>query len=586
MRRLVVSLSLAILTAVGLAASDQDAATRLHDLFESEWEWRLEENPLLATNVGRHEYNDRLGSAAPEDLERRVERTREFLDDLAAIDRSDLGTEDRVSYDMFRRQLDDRITSHEFGSWQVPINADSGFHMGLARLPEEVPLATVDDYEDYLSRLRELPRYFEEQIGNMRRGLERGMTVPRVVLDGYEQTIAAHVVDDATRSVFWAPFETYPVGVPASEHDRLRSEGREAILEAAVPAYRSFHRFMVDEYIPGARETLGASELPDGEAYYAYLVRSFTTLDVTPEEVHEIGLEEVERIHAEMLDVIEETGFEGTFDEFVEFLRTDPRFYPETPEELLKEAAWIAKRMDGALPALFKTLPRLPYTVEPVPDHMAPKYTAGRYVGPPEGSTRPGIYWVNTYDLPSRSLYTLEALTLHEAVPGHHLQTALAREIDGLPEFRRYSYLSAFGEGWGLYSEHLGLEAGFYTDPYSNFGRLTYEMWRACRLVVDTGIHAMGWSRERAMDYLAEHTALSLHEVRTETDRYISWPAQALAYKMGELEIRRLRREAEEALGTDFDVREFHDAVLLHGSVPLPVLEENVERWIEEQQGE
>ncbi|MFP3940219.1 MAG: DUF885 domain-containing protein [Thermoanaerobaculia bacterium] len=585
MRRLVVSLSLAILTAVGLAASDQDAATRLHDLFESEWEWRLEENPLLATNVGRHEYNDRLGSAAPEDLERRAERTREFLDDLAAIDRSDLGTQDRVSYDMFRRQLDDRITSHEFGTWQVPINADSGFHMTLARLPEEVPLATVDDHEDYLARLRELPRYFEEQIGNMRRGLERGMTVPRVVLDGYEQTIAAHVVDDATESVFWAPFEELPVGVPASEHERLRSEGREAILEAAVPAYRSFHRFMVDEYIPGARESLGASELPDGEAYYAYLVRSFTTLDITPEEVHEIGLEEVERIHAEMLDVIEETGFEGTFDEFIELLRTDPRFYPETPEELLKEAAWIAKRMDGELPALFKTLPRLPYTVEPVPDHMAPKYTAGRYVGPPEGSTRPGIYWVNTYDLPSRSLYTLEALTLHEAVPGHHLQTALAREIEGLPEFRRYSYLSAFGEGWGLYSERLGLEAGFYTDPYSNFGRLTYEMWRACRLVVDTGIHAMGWSRERAMDYLAEHTALSLHEVRTETDRYISWPGQALAYKMGEIEIRRLRREAEEALGTDFDVREFHDAVLLHGSVPLPVLEDNVERWIEEEKG-
>jgi uncharacterized protein (DUF885 family) len=281
-----------------------------------------------------------------------------------------------------------------------------------------------------------------------------------------------------------------------------------------------------------------------------------------------------------MHEVIAEVGFEGTFAEFLAFLRTDPRFYPKSGEELLKQAAWIAKRMDGKLPSLFKTLPRLPYGVEPVPDHMAPKYTAGRYVGAPKGSTQSGTYWVNTYDLPSRTLYTLEALTLHEAVPGHHLQNALAQELEDLPDFRQFSYLSAFGEGWGLYSERLGLEAGFYTDPYSNFGRLTYEMWRACRLVVDTGLHAMGWSREQAIDYLATRTALSLHEVTTETDRYISWPGQALAYKMGEIEIRKLRRRAEDALGTGFDLREFHDTVLLHGSVPLPVLEENVERWI------
>jgi uncharacterized protein (DUF885 family) len=282
--------------------------------------------------------------------------------------------------------------------------------------------------------------------------------------------------------------------------------------------------------------------------------------------------------------VIAEVGFEGSFAEFLKHLRTDPRFYPESAEELLQRAAWIAKKMDGKLPSLFKTLPRLPYGVEPVPDHMAPKYTAGRYVGAPKGSTQAGTYWVNTYDLPSRTLYTLEALTLHEAVPGHHLQNALAQELEDLPDFRQYSYLSAFGEGWGLYSERLGLEAGFYTDPYSNFGRLTYEMWRACRLVVDTGLHAMGWSRQQAMDYLAERTALSLHEVRTETDRYISWPGQALAYKMGELKIRELRKRAEDALGTAFDLREFHDAVLLHGSVPLPVLEENVERWIAAEQ--
>lgn len=584
MRRLVISLSLAILVAVGLAASEEsDEAARLHDLFEREWEWRLEENPLLATRVGRHDYDDRLPSAAPEDRERRVEATRGFLAELKGIDSSQLDDQDRVSHDMFRRQLEDRIVGFEFGGWQIPINADSGFHMGFARLPEEVPLATPEGYENYLARLRALPRYFEEQIAAMRIGLERGMTVPRVVLDGYEATISSHVVEDPTESVFWAPFEAFPHSVPASEHDRLRAAGREAIETAVVPAYRSFLRFMVDEYVPSARETLGASELPDGEAYYAHRVRHFTTLDVTPEEVHRIGLSEVERIRAEMDAVIEETGFEGTFEGFLELLRTDPRFYPETAEELLKEAAWIAKRMDGKLPSLFNTLPRLPYGVEPVPDEIAPKYTAGRYVGAPKGSTRAGTYWVNTYDLDSRTLYTLEALTLHEAVPGHHLQTALAQELEELPDFRQFTYLSAFGEGWGLYSERLGLEAGFYTDPYSNFGRLTYEMWRACRLVVDTGLHAMGWSRQQAMDYLAERTALSLHEVRTETDRYISWPGQALAYKMGELKIRELRSRAEEALGPDFDLREFHDTVLLHGSVPLPVLEENVERWIAEE---
>lgn len=580
MRRLAISLSLAVLLAFGLAAADTEPSSRLHRLFEREWEWRLEQDPLLATDVGRHEYDDRLPEESAEDQARRAEATSEFLGQLEKIDREGLSDEDRVSYDIFRAQLAERIAEHEFGAWQIPINADSGFHIGLARLPDEMRFRTVDDYENYISRLGALPRLFDQHIANMRLGLERGMALPRVVLDGYGVTIASHVVDDATESVFWAPFEAFPTGVPASEHERLRRAGRAAILDGAVPAYRSFLRFMEERYTPGARTTLGASELPRGDEYYAFLVRKFTTLDVTPAEVHEIGLREVDRIYAEMQDVIEKVGFEGTFEEFLTFLRTDPRFYPTSAEVLLERASRISKRMDGELPSLFATLPRQPYGVEPVPDHIAPKYTAGRYVGAPLESTRSGTYWVNTYDLDSRPYYALEALTLHEAVPGHHLQNALAQELEGLPDFRRYSYISAFGEGWGLYSERLGLEAGFYTDPYSNFGRLTYEMWRACRLVVDTGLHAMGWSREQAMDYLAQRTALSLHEVTTETDRYISWPGQALAYKMGEIEIRRLRRQAEEALGTSFDVREFHDTVLLHGSVPLPVLAENVERWI------
>ena len=329
--------------------------------------------------------------------------------------------------------------------------------------------------------------------------------------------------------------------------------------------------------------TIAASDLPNGRAFYINRIRHFTSLDLTPEEIHKIGLAEVERIKGETLEVIREVGFKGDFKEFLAFLRTDPQFYAKTPEELLPRAAWIAKKMDGKLPALFRTLPRQPYTVEPVPDHMAPKYTSGRYVEAPAGSTQSGIYWVNTYKLDSRPLYNLEALTLHEAVPGHHLQIALGHELEQLPNFRRYYYISAFGEGWGLYSEWLGLEAGFYTDPYNNFGRLTYEMWRACRLVVDTGLHAMGWTRQQAIDYLAGNTALPLHEVETETDRYISWPAQALSYKLGELKIKELRRKAEAALGQSFDVRAFHDAVLGSGAVPLDVLEKNIDRFITEE---
>ena len=351
-------------------------------------------------------------------------------------------------------------------------------------------------------------------------------------------------------------------------------------MEGAVQGYRTLFEFMRTDYVPRARATVGASALPKGKAYYAYLVRRYTTLDVTPEQVHEFGRQEVLRIRAEMDAAIAKTGFQGNFEAFLNMLRTDPRFYAKSPDELLKDASWIAKRMDGKLPSMFGKLPRLPYGVAPVPDHLGPKYTGGRYIPAPVGSTQAGEYWVNTFFLDKRPLYTLEALTLHEAVPGHHLQIALAQEMTGLPEFRRFSDVGAFVEGWALYAERLGLEAGFYTDPYSDFGRLTYEMWRACRLVVDTGLHAMGWTRAEAIDYLEGHTALSTHEVRTEIDRYISWPGQALCYKMGELKIRQLRREAEEALGTRFDLRAFHDAVLGNGAVPLPVLEEQVRDWV------
>ncbi len=572
---------LAVLRPAAAVEVGSTAAT-LHDVIKREWKARLAEDPLFATSVGVHESDHLLPSLTPEDLERRDGLWRGFLSELQAIDPDRLDATDRINRAILMTQLEDRVADYRFGDWQIPFNADWGFYASFARLPFEVPLRDVRGYENYISRMRAWPRYVNEQIALMRVGLRRGMTQPRVVLDGIEGVIAAHVVSDPERSVFWEPFRAFPPGVPESARGRLASEGRAAILDAVVKGYATLREFMVGEYLPGARVSLGASDLPEGPRYYAQQIRRFTTLSLTAAEIHVVGLREVARIRSEMEAIIRAVGFKGSFAEFLAFLRTDPRFYARTPEELLKEAAWIAKRMDGKLPSLFKRTPRLPYTVEAVPPDIAPTFTAGRYVEAPVGSTQPGRYWVNTYALDVRPLYALEALTLHEAVPGHHLQGALSQEMEELPPFRRYSYISAFGEGWGLYSEWLGLEAGFYTDPYSNFGRLTYEMWRACRLVVDTGVHAMGWSRDRMIDYLASNTALPLHEVRTETDRYISWPGQALSYKLGELKIKELRGRAEAALGTRFDVREFHDAVLRNGSVPLDLLEGIIGQWIRE----
>jgi len=549
-------------------------------LLAEAWEQDLQEDPLLATATGDHRFDDRLPSLTEGDLERRAAGARARLERLRGIDRASLAPGDRVSYDMFERQEQDALAEHAFRAWRIPITSDSGFHTEIARLWQEVPLASVRDYDNYVARLHAIPTYFDQHVALMREGLRTGFTMPHVVLEGYDATVRAQVVDVAEHSVFWKPFEAFPVGVPAAERERLRAAGREAITSAVLPAYRSLLEFFTREYVPGARQSVGASDLPQGRAYYEWLVRRFTTLDTTPEAVHELGLAETGRIHAEMQAIVAKLGFQGSFQAFLEFLRSDPRFYAKTPDELLQRAAWIAKRMDGRLPSLFGRLPRQPYGVEPVPPDLAPRYTGGRYVGAPLDGTRAGTYWVNTHALESRPLYTLEALTLHEAVPGHHLQIALAKELDGLPAFRRNAYVDAFGEGWGLYCERLGLEAGFYTDPYSDFGRLTYEMWRACRLVVDTGLHAKGWTRQQAIDFMAERTALSRHEITTEVDRYISWPGQALAYKMGELKIRELRARAERALGPRFDLRAFHDAVLANGSVPLTILERQIDAFV------
>ena len=553
----------------------------LQDIFDEAWSFRLNENPLFATGVGIYDTNDRLPLVTEKDIQRRGEYWRDVLKRLDGIDLDRLNEKNRINYKIFHRIVQDRLADIKFKAYLIPLNADSGFHIALARLPNNVPLKSVTDYENYISRLNAIPDYIAQHIELMREGIRIGMTIPKIVLNGYDITISTHVVNSPEESVFYEPFISLPASVPSHEHDRLKQVGRKAVMTGAIEGYRKFLTFFYDEYYPNARETIGASDLPDGQAYYEQRTRHFTTLDLSPEEIHNIGLQEVKRIKGEMTEIITEVEFDGSFQDFLNFLRTDRQFYAKTPEDLLKEASFIAKKMDAKLPSLFNNLPRLPYGVQAVPDHIAPKYTGGRYVGPPEGSTEPGYYWVNTYALGIRPLYNLEALTLHEAVPGHHLQNAIARELDDVPMFRKHLYLSAFGEGWGLYSEWLGLEAGFYSDPYNNFGRLTYEMWRACRLVVDTGIHAFGWTRDEVVKYMVERTALPIHEVTTETDRYIAWPGQALAYKIGELKIKELRIYSENILKEDFDVREFHDVVLGNGSVPLDVLEEQVRNWVE-----
>lgn len=555
---------------------------RLASIIDREWATRLEANPRLARRYDARSQQPPLGSFTDAAIERRADSDRRLLAELKSIDRAALGRPAQVDYDVLQEILTDRVERYAVADYLIPFTSDTGFHISLAQLPTTSDFRNADDYENYLTQLADVPRYLGEHEALLEAAIEAGMTQPQVVLEGYDVTIATHVVDAPEASVFWDPFQRMPATLSVDEQTTLRKRGRSAIADHVVPAYRSLLTFMNTRYAPSARSSTAARDLPDGDVYYQAMIRSYTGLSLSPQAIHEIGLGEVARIGSEMREVMRRVGFSGDLQEFIAQLRTDPRFYPKSAEELLNRAKVIAKDMDGELPRFFKRLPRKPYTVAPVPDHLAPKYTAGRYVGADANSTRPGVYWVNTYDLPSRPLYAQEALTFHEAVPGHHLQGALAAELDDLKPFRRELYLSAFGEGWGLYSEWLGKEAGFYQDPYSDFGRLTYEMWRACRLVVDTGLHALGWSRQRAVDYLARHTALSLQEVNTEIDRYISWPGQALAYKLGELEIKTLRREAEQALGERFDIREFHDRILGNGAVPLAVLRDEVHRYIQE----
>ena len=579
-----VAVSTMLLAGAAQLALGQQAtpANELHQLFTDEWDRRLQRDPLFASTRGVTDYNDRLPDMSAAAQQTALEEDLHFLERLEAIDRDALSAEDRTNFDLFEFVVGHRANLARYRPYQVPFTSDSGFHTRILRMYEAMPYRTTEDYEAYLSRLHAVESYFAQNIQNMRAGLAEGRTQPRAILDGVVPSISAAIVDSPEESVFFTPFLSIPDYFNAEDADRLRSAASAAIAETVIPAYREFMQFFTDEYIPGARDSLGASSLENGRAYYEDLTRYFTSLDdAHPDEIHELGLREVARIRAEMDEIIEEVEFDGTFAEFIEFLRTDPQFYVDDPEQLLKEASWLAKKADGQMPAFFRTLPRMPYGVMAVPDDIAPNYTTGRYWGAPVGGQRGGYYLVNTFALDKRPLYEMPALTVHEGVPGHHHQIALAQELDRLPEFRRTFYPHAFGEGWGLYSEKLGIEMDIYETPYDNFGRLSYEMWRAVRLVVDTGMHYKGWTRDEALEYLAENTALSLQNVRTEIDRYISWPGQALAYKMGELKFLELRARATEELGGDFDIRDFHDAVLINGGVPLDMLDGAVDRYID-----
>ncbi|MDC7808112.1 DUF885 family protein [Luteimonas sp BLCC-B24] len=546
------------------------AESALRALYTAEWDWRQAEFDRVRID-GRWQAGARMPTVTPEAWARRAAYWRDTLAKLDAIPLDALGREERINAEVFRTSLEASVANADWRTFEAPFNSDSFFWGGIN--PRQ-PYQTEADWRRFIARLGDVPRYFDEQIANMRSGLDRGWSVPRVTLDGRDTTLVPYTQVGEDNPLL-ATFERIPVSIPEPVRTQLRDAGRRVVLEQTVPAYGELLRFLRDDYFPRTRTTIAARDLPDGRAFYRSQIREYVTRDMSPREIHDLGLREVARISADMREVMTRAGFTGTFEAFLEYLRTDPQFYATTPQQLLSHTAWIAKKIDGELKHVVGTLPRYRFTILPVADDIAPIYTAGR------GGLEACFF--NTYDLPSRPLYNLPALVAHECAPGHSFQAALALEAPARPDFRQQTYFSGYGEGWGLYTEWLGTRMGIYETPYEEFGRLTFEMWRAARLVIDTGLHEYGWSRQQAIDYLAGHTALARHDVVTEVDRYISWPGQALSYYIGYKTILDLRAEAERELGTRFDQRPFHDTILDLGSVPLPVLEEDVRRFIAEQ---
>lgn len=568
-----------VLLAVLLLSGCTSADESLTRLLDDEWQRGLRDNPISASWLGDARFNDRWPDESLEAIAARHDADRAALERLNDIARDSLSPTHQLNYDLFERDLQERIAGHRFREFLMPLTALDGVQL-LNEITEVLPMATVKDYQDWCARLESFPTLLEQTETLMRAGLKEGRVMPQVTMTRVPPQLVAQIVSQPEASPFFSPFKKMPSSLPAAEREALIARGTAAISGKLVPAFRRFQSFFVNEYLPNSRSSLAATALPDGADYYAWRAQRFTTTTMTPEQIHAVGLSEVARIRREMNAVMRQTGFQGDFAAFLKMLRTDSRFYYRSRAELLDGYRVIAKKLDGELPRLFGKLPRLPYGVREVAPVSAPSAPAAYYYPGAMDGTRAGFFYTNTYKPETRPKWEMEALTAHEGVPGHHFQIALAQELGELPPFRRNAGYTAFVEGWGLYAESLGGELGLYKDPYSRFGQLTFEMWRAIRLVVDTGLHTKGWTREQAVQFFLDNAGKSRHDIEVEVDRYIVWPGQALAYKIGELKIKALRARAEKSLGTRFDVRRFHDVILGSGALPLDVLEQQVDAYI------
>lgn len=561
----------------------QSPTESFHNLLEAEWVYEMEQHPERATHTGYPGQNHRWTDMSQEAIAARQVHARDLLDRIRAIDPAALNEDDQLNYSLFRKDVEQDIEGQPFNAHYMPVDQLSGVQQDLASTLMRMPANTSADYENILARLDAAPERIQQEIELLKRGLELGLTPPRITLRDVPDQVSNLIKDDPLESPLLEPFTRMPESIDSATQSTLTESAKKTYESEIVPALNSFHTFLTKTYIPQSVEKIGASNLPNGEAWYAYQARVMTTTTKTPKEIHELGKAEVARIRKEMDNVIASTGFEGSFEAFLNFLRTDPQFYYDDPGELIRGYRDIAKRIDPGLIKLFATLPRLPYGVLPIPSYAEKSQTTAYYMPGSPDAARPGYFYANTYDLKTRPKWEMEALTVHEAVPGHHLQIALAQELEDVPQFRRWGGPTAFVEGWGLYSESLGEDLGLYDDPYSKFGQLTYEIWRAVRLVVDTGMHNFGWTRQQAIDYFAANSSKPIHDITVEIDRYIVWPGQALAYKIGELKFKELKQRAQQKLGDKFDIRTFHDACLENGAIPLDVLDAHIDQWIESQ---
>ena len=563
---------------ISAQAADNPTQT-LHALFDRDWDYQMQHDPVSASQLGDRRWNDQWGDVSLGSLREQFKHSNEMLQELHTIDRSQLSPEDQLNYDVFDYNTRDFVESQPYKWYLVRTNTFSGIQT-VEGLVNSLRFETVKDYEDWIGRLHNFPAYMDQTISLMRAGIKEHVLLPKVIGEKVLTQLNGMDWQDPTKHGFYKPCKEFPPSFSEADRQRLTAAAKERITADVLPAFQRFRDFMEKEYIPASFEQVGAWQVPDGDPTYAYLARSMTTTSLTPEQIHDLGLSEVKRIRGEMEKVKDQTGFKGSLPEFLNYLRTDPKFYFKNGDELLEYARARAKQIDPLLVKLFRTFPRLPYGVDPVPGEIAPGMPAGYADFPAPDGSRPGYFYINTYKPESRPKYDLTALILHEAIPGHTFQGGIAIELKNIPKFRRYGGYSAYVEGWALYSESLGNEMGLYNDPYIHFGALSNEMWRAVRLVVDTGMHYKHWTRKQAIDYFLENVATTEYSATSEVDRYISWPGQALAYKIGELKIKELRRRAEKELGPKFDIRAFHDAILLSGPLPLTVLESQVNEWI------